>query len=64
MRCNNMSIIQYTFALLMAFTLVFAGQAAAAPGKHSSEKTRSRILKEISEHTSHKTKCLTVKDAK
>lgn len=47
-----MNIIQYTFALLMAFSLVVAGQAEA---KHGSEKTRSRVLKEISQNTSYKT---------
>lgn len=40
-----MNIIHYTFALLMAFSLVFAGEVEA---KHGSEKARSRVLKEIS----------------
>lgn len=53
-----MNIIHYTFALLMAFSLVFGGQAEA---KHASEKTRSRILKEISQNASHKTNYSTQK---
>jgi len=40
-----MNKTQYTFVFLMAFSLVFAGQAEA---KHAAEKTRARVLKEIS----------------
>lgn len=42
-----MNIFQYTFALLMAFSLVFAGEAEA---KHAGKKTRARVMKEISNH--------------
>lgn len=41
-----MNIIQYTLAFMMAFSLIFAGEAES---KHSSEKTRNRILKEINQ---------------
>jgi hypothetical protein len=56
-----MNIIQYTSALLIAFSLVFAGQAEAGKGKRASEKTRSRVLKEISKNNSQKTKSSKVK---
>ena len=48
-----MNIIQYVCALVMAFSLTFAGQAEA---KHASEKTRSRVLKEISKNNSQQMK--------
>ncbi len=48
-----MNIMQYIAALLMTFSLVFVGQVEA---KHGSQKTRSRVLKEISKHTSYKSK--------
>lgn len=44
-----MKIIQYTCALLMAFSLVCAGQVEA---KHGSEQARSRVLKQISKNES------------
>lgn len=47
-----MNIVQYTVVLLMAFSLVFAEQAEAK--QHSSQKTRSRVLKEISKKTTPK----------
>lgn len=42
-----MNIIKYTLGLMMAFSLVFAGQAEA---KHAHEKTRKRVLQEISKN--------------
>lgn len=55
-----MNIIQYTSALLVAFSLVFGGQAEA---KHAHEKTRARVLKEISQNASHQTQYSKVKKA-
>lgn len=49
-----MNIIHYTFALLMAFSLVFMEQAEAK--QHGSKQARSRVLKEINKNTSHKAK--------
>jgi len=54
-----MNFIQYPFAILMAFSLVFVVEAEA---KHGSEKARSRVLKEISKNESLKTKSAIVKD--
>lgn len=52
-----MSIIKYPFVLVMAFSLVFMGGEAEAKGKHGSDKTRSRVLKEMSSrHGSYKTR--------
>lgn len=45
-----MDIKQYIFALLVAFSLAFAGEAEAK-GKHGSQQARSRVLKEISKKT-------------
>ena len=56
-----MNIIQYTIVLLMAFSLVFIGQVEA---KHAGDKTRSRVLKEMSKKMSYKTKNSTVKKIK
>ncbi|MFI0434339.1 MAG: hypothetical protein ACH350_01250 [Parachlamydiaceae bacterium] len=39
---------QYLFALLTAFSFVFA---AEVQGKHAAEKTRSRVLNEMSKST-------------
>lgn len=49
-----MNIIQCTCALIMAFSLAFAGQAESK--QHSSKKTRDRILKEISQNNSYHAK--------
>lgn len=51
-----MNIIKYPMVLLMAFSLVFVGGEAEAKGKHSSEKTRTRVMKEIAQHSSFKEK--------
>lgn len=42
-----MNIIKYTLGLMMAFSLVFAGHVEA---KHAHEKTRNRVLQEISKN--------------
>ncbi len=59
-----MNIVKYKFILIMAFSLVFVGGEAEAKGKHASEKARSRVLKEVSKHSSYKTKSSTVKKTK
>lgn len=42
-----MNIIQYTFTLMMAFSLIFSG---IAESKHSSKKTGNRIRKESAQN--------------
>lgn len=47
-----MKVTQYTYALLVVFSLVFVGEAEAK--QHGSKQARSRVLKEMNNKGSSK----------
>ena len=49
-------IFKLALWFFMASSLIFAGQVEAGKGKHSGAKTRSRVLKEISQKELYRSK--------